>query len=128
MRCFYWSIISGVNFHIYSNSEVPIWIIAFKASIVWDQIDITALHNYQPAEEALWIISLISSWVMTNGHFFMTKSILLLLWWPILWLFILLCWIESTVNELEVVDCTLELTFHSSSDLLSVTELTFLDS
>ena len=47
---------------------------------------------------------------------------LLLLLWLILWLFILLCCIEDTVNELEVVDCTLELTFHSFSDLFSVTE------
>ena len=43
-----------------------------------------------------------------------------------LWLFILLCCIESTVNELEVVDCTLESTFHNSSYLFWVTELTFL--
>ena len=53
---------------------------------------------------------------------------LLLLWWPIIWHFILLCCIEDTVTELEVVDCTLELVFHSSSDLFSVNELTFLDS
>ena len=33
--------------------------------------------------------------------------------------------IDGTVNELEVVDSTLELTFHSSSGLFSVTELTF---
>ena len=47
-------------------------------------------------------------------------------WYPILWLFILLCCVEGkTVNELEVVDCTLELTFHSSSDVVSITELTF---
>ena len=49
----------------------------------------------------------------------------MLLWWPVLWLFILLCFIEGTVNELEVGDCTFELTFKSSSDLFSVTELTY---
>ena len=41
---------------------------------------------------------------------------------------ILLCCIEGTVSELEVIDCTLELTFHISSDLFLVSELTFLDS
>ena len=49
----------------------------------------------------------------------------LALWWPILWLFSLLYCIEGTANDLEVLDFTLELTFHSSSDLFSVTELTF---
>ena len=53
---------------------------------------------------------------------------LLLLWWPILWLFTLLCCIEDTVNELEVIDCTLELTFHISSVLFSVIKLIFLNS
>ena len=43
-------------------------------------------------------------------------------------LIILLCCIEGTGNVLEVIDCTLELAFHSSFDLFSVTELTFLDS
>ena len=43
----------------------------------------------------------------------------MLLWWPILWLFILHYCIEGTVNELEVVYCTFELTFLSSSDLIS---------
>ena len=54
--------------------------------------------------------------------------VFLLHWWPILWLFILLCSIEGIINELAVVDRTLELTFQSSFDLLSVTELAFLDS
>ena len=36
--------------------------------------------------------------------------------------------IEGTVNELEVVDSTLELSFHSSSVLFSVTEFIFLNS
>ena len=49
----------------------------------------------------------------------------MLLWWPILWLFILLYCIEGTVYELEVVDCTLEFTLNSSSNLFSVTEMTF---
>ena len=35
---------------------------------------------------------------------------------------------KGTVNELEVIYCTHEFTFHISSDLFSVTELTFLDS
>ena len=47
-------------------------------------------------------------------------SFLLLLWRSILWLFILLGCIEGTDNELEVIDYNLELTFYSSSDLLSV--------
>ena len=45
--------------------------------------------------------------------------------WLILWLFILLFYNEGTVNKLVVVDCTLELTSHSSSDLFLVTELVF---
>ena len=35
---------------------------------------------------------------------------------------------RGTVKESEVVHCTLDLAFHSSSDLFSVTESTFLDS
>ena len=53
---------------------------------------------------------------------------LLPLWWPVLLLFILLGCIEGKVNESEVIDYTLGLSFHSFSDLFSVTELTFLDS
>ena len=41
------------------------------------------------------------------------------LWWHALSLFIRLCCIENTVNELEVVDCALELTFHRYSDIFS---------
>ena len=38
------------------------------------------------------------------------------------------CCIEDTVNEIQVIDCTLELTFRCSSDILTITELTVLDS
>ena len=52
---------------------------------------------------------------------------LLLPCWPVLHVFVLLCCIEGTINELEGVDCTVRLNFHSSTDLFSVTELIFLD-
>ena len=38
-------------------------------------------------------------------------------WVAVLWLFFLFRCIEGTVNELQVIDCILELTFHVSSDL-----------
>ena len=40
-------------------------------------------------------------------------------------LFSFVCLSAVILDELEVVDCTLKLTFHSFSELFSVTELTF---
>ena len=53
---------------------------------------------------------------------------LLLFWWPVPYLFILLCCNMNTANEWMVIDYTCELTFHSSSDLFSVTEFPFMSS
>ena len=41
-------------------------------------------------------------------------------------LLILICCIECTLNELVGAHCVLELTFNNSSDLFSITKLTFI--
>ena len=73
----------------------------------------------------------------------MSSLVVILVYWPIgrpksasscysggmpLTLYSLNRCIKSIVNEKEVVDCTIELTFHGSSNLLSVNELAFLAS
>ena len=80
------------------------------------------------------VASVLVLFVFFGCHFsvcvyrFALIGFLLLLWWHVLQLFILLCFIEGTVDESKVVNCTLELAFRRSSDLFSVTELTFLHS
>ena len=41
---------------------------------------------------------------------------------------ILLCCIDGTINKLEIVGCTLKLSFHRYFNLYLVTEFTILDS